>query len=148
MNDNLDIKGSETPILIVDDNIQYTSVLQKILERSFGYKNIKTAECPLVAAELLDVDNSPYRLIFVDYHFPDGQTGGALLKLLFERNRLNGKIAFLITSEPNSDNVKEVQNYGVYGVVAKPFNRQVLEQQIEKARRLIAVDTDDSFVIE
>ncbi|MCB0337259.1 MAG: response regulator [Bdellovibrionales bacterium] len=148
MTKNLDISKPETPILIVDDNHQYTNVLIKILERSFGYKNITAVDSPQDAQRLLNEDSGRFKLLFVDYHFPDGETGGNLLKALRDKHILEQVVSFLITSEPNSDNVKEVQSLGVDGVVAKPFSRTALEQQLAKVQRSMSIDEDDAFVID
>ena len=137
--------GPETPILIVDDNPQYTKVLSKILEAGFGYHNITTAESTREAYELVEADPSRFRLMFVDYNFPSGDSGGELLHKLREREWLTDKVAFLITSEPTVDNMSEAMAAGAMGVVAKPFDRNDLRKQLDKARQSFYLDNTDSF---
>lgn len=123
------------PILIVDDNVQYTQLLRRILESGFGFNNITAVTAPKEARELIDADPGRFRMLFVDYNFSAGTTGGELLQDLKKENLLQDKAAFLITSEPSLRNVEQASNAGALGVVVKPFNRSDLEQKIKKALR-------------
>lgn len=138
-------KDPQTPILIVDDSSQYTLVLSKILKNVFGYQNITTVESPDRALEVIGNKPDHFRMLFVDFNFPCGTTGGALLERLNSQNALKDKCAFLITSEPTVDNVKQASNAGAVGVVAKPFDREELRKQLDKAERLSASRQADSF---
>lgn len=137
------IISPETPVLIVDDNPQYTLVLKKMLQAAFGYQNITSVESTEEAFDLLKAEPDRFRLLFVDYMFPSGDGGGALLRKLNQDSLLQGKVAFLITSEPTIDNMKEALSAGAQGVVAKPFDREGLRRQIEKAER--AMQVKESF---
>ncbi len=120
--------------LIVDDSASYASVLRKILEAGLGMNDVVYCSS-LTEAETLILGNpSRFSLLFVDYRFPTGGNGVELLE------KLNGKIPdstvkFLITSEPNPENVKRAMAAGAKGVVAKPFDRAQLTQQLERALR-------------
>ena len=138
------IKDSQTGILIVDDSTQYTKVLRRILE-AFGYQCIDSVESTKEALDQIKANPEKYRLLFVDYSFPSGESGGALLSDLARLNLLEQKIAFLITSEPTVENVKEATGAGALGVVAKPFNRDELWRQLEKAERLIVTNNTEGF---
>jgi DNA-binding NtrC family response regulator len=139
------IKDPETPILIVDDSTQYTQVLMKILKNVMGYKNITTVDETSKAYDIISSDPEKFRLIFVDFRFPSGQTGGDLLSKLALNSLMKDKVAFLITSEPTLDNVKQASAAGAFGVVAKPFDREQLVKQIDKAERVIAAEKEGSF---
>lgn len=129
------ISDPDTPILIVDDNQQFATVLQRILQSVFFYSNITSVDSTEKAYSLLRADPGRFRVLFVDYRFPSGMNGVELLQRLAAEKLLQGKAGFLITSEPNLKNFKEALGAGVVGVVAKPFDREDLRRQLEKAGR-------------
>ena len=139
------ISTVDTPILIVDDNRQYTDVLSKMLSGGFGYTNITISDELEEAYEIVKQNPDKFGLLFVDYNFPSGGTGGEFLLKLQAENLLEGKIAFLITSDPTIENVNEARKAGALGVVAKPFDRYELTKQLEKAERAIRSLGVDSF---
>ncbi len=139
------IKDPTLQILIVDDSVQYTQVLKRILEKAFGYMNVSSVSSPSLAYEIIHDTPEKYSLLFVDYNFPGEQSGGQFLKQLQKTGLLENKVAFLITSEPTADNLKEAQSAGASGVVAKPFDRLDLQKQLEKADRALQVDLGESF---
>lgn len=139
------IKESETSILIVEDNLQYSQVLKRLLQGTFGYNNITTVEDTNRAYELIEKQPEKFRLLFVDYHFPSGETGGLLLEKLRDAKLLDDKIAFLITSEPTMENMKQAHEAGAIGVVAKPFNREAIRDQLELAERAVIAANTESF---
>lgn len=120
--------------LIVDDSASYASVLRKILEAGLGMKDVVHCSSVTEAEALILDDPGRFSLLFIDYRFPTGGNGVDLLE------KLSGKLPestlkFLITSEPNPDNVKRAMVAGAKGVVAKPFDRSQLTQQLERALR-------------
>ncbi|MBN8549152.1 MAG: response regulator [Deltaproteobacteria bacterium] len=139
------LSDARTPILIVDDNPQFASVLRKILEGVFHYTNITTVDSVNKAFSLINAAPHQFRILFVDYRFPSGENGVQLLQRLSSAGFLKGKAAFLITSEPNLDNFKQSMAAGVVGVVAKPFDREDLRRQLEKAERILLSENIDSF---
>lgn len=139
------ITDPSTPILIVDDNSQFTQVLRRILESGLGYHNITNVQTTQQAFELISAQPDQFKLLFVDYHFPDGTTGGVLLEHLKAAQLLKDKIAFLITSEPTVDNLKQAVAAGAMGVVAKPFDRVELKKMLDKAERSIIIDRSEGF---
>ena len=139
------INDAQTNVLIVDDNLQYTQVLKRILQGAFGYRNITSVDNTSAAYDLIAKEPERFQLLFVDYNFPDGETGGALLEKLKQSALMANRVAFLITSEPTVDNMKEATQAGALGVVAKPFDREELKKQLEKAERSIVVDNAESF---
>jgi DNA-binding NtrC family response regulator len=139
------IKSPDTGILIVDDNPQYSFVLAKMLRAGFGYHNITTAASVEEGYKLISEQPGRFRLLFIDYQFPSGASGGELLRKLNIHNLLSGKIAFLITSDPTVDNVGEAMAAGALGVVAKPFDREALRVQLDKAQRAVIAASAESF---
>jgi DNA-binding NtrC family response regulator len=143
--ENNKLNSNETPILIVDDSLQYSQVLQKILKVAFGYQQVTTV-ASVEEAEKVLADNPDYfKLFFVDYNLPNGRTGTEFLEQLKDQNELNQSVAFLITADPSVENQKEALRYGALGVVAKPFDRKELEKQLDKAKRSLECREEDSF---
>ncbi len=138
------IKSPDLPILIIDDNVQYVQVLTRLLAQAFGYKDVTSTDSIDQGYELIAREPSRFGLLFIDYNFPSGQTGGELLKRLQKDKLLDGKVAFLITSEPTPENVKEATLAGAVGVVAKPFDREQLRSQLVKAEKILSVE-ENSF---
>ena len=135
----------DTEVLIVDDSAQYATVLTKMLTHGFGLKKITHWLSSEDALTRLTENPNQYRLLFVDFRFPSGFTGGELLAELRKRGVLEGKVAFLITSEPTAENVKQAVQAGAFGIVAKPFDRAELKRQLEKAERFTAGEQAESF---
>ena len=127
------ITTSDTPVLIVDDTPQYSQVLVKILSKAFGYRDITVIDTLQEAYTALASKDCRFRLIFVDYRFPSGDTGGELLLRLKAERLLEGRVAFLITSEPSPENLKQVVAAGAFGLIAKPFDREQLKKQLTRA---------------
>jgi DNA-binding NtrC family response regulator len=132
-------------VLIVDDNPQYASLLERILSQALGYKDVVTVTSTDAARELIHKENERFDILFVDYNFPEGECGGSLLKYLKENGMLENRTAFLITSEPTLENQREALDAGAMGVVAKPFDRTMIRAQIEKAERALEVEEKESF---
>lgn len=126
---------SETSVLIVDDNNQYAKVLEKILKYSFGYTNITHVDNTSEAYQMISNNPEKFELMFVDYNFPVGDTGGLMLEKLKAQNKLNEKAVFLMTADPTTENVNQAFEAGVIGIVAKPFNSAQLKDQINKAMK-------------
>jgi CheY-like chemotaxis protein len=139
------VTNPNTSVLIVDDNPQYADLLRRILSGGFGYRNITVVHDTEEAFRLIGGDPEKFQLMFVDYRFPEQQTGGELLTRLKACGFMKERVAFLITSEPTVENQKQAQKAGAAGVVAKPFDREKLRLQIAKAERDEKLDNVDSF---
>jgi len=136
------VRDSTTSVLIVDDSVEYTAVLSKLLKGVFGYQQVTTVSSTADAYQLLKGHPGTFQLLFVDYRFPTGSTGGDFLERLSKEELLADKVAFLITSEPTVDNIKQARAAGAVGVVAKPFDREQLRLQLEKAERAIKTERE------
>jgi len=145
MTDKDSILYPDNEVLIVDDNRQYARILRMMLERTVGFHNVIAVESTNEGMQLLEANPGRFKLLFVDFHFPDGSTGGDLLEKLQSRGLMNDTKAFLITAEPSIANVKQAQAAGALGVVAKPFDSVELKRQLEKAERSRVLDEADKF---
>lgn len=133
--------NANMPILIVDDHPQYVKVLSTVLMNTFGYREVYSVESTEEAFSLISDDPDRFRLLFIDYNFPSGVSGGELLRKLGEKNLLEGKVVFLITADPSIEKVNEARKAGALGVVAKPFDTEALREQLEKAERAFIAES-------
>lgn len=140
-----DLLNQTSPVLIVDDNPQYTMVLRKILEGGFGFTEVISVESTDQAFSLLTESPEKFKFLFVDFRFQGTETGGDLLQRLGSAGLLENKAVFLITSEPTADNMKQALSAGALGVVAKPFDREDLKRKLEAAARVLSMNQKDSF---
>ena len=134
----------QTSVLIVDDNVQYAGMLKRILGNAFGYQDVCMVEDIGAAYTLISSSPERFQLLFIDYNFPNGVTGGELLERLQKDEMLRGRVAFLITADPTIENMKQAMAAGAQGVVAKPFNREDLKSKLRDAERSIG-DEEGEF---
>ncbi len=139
------ILDAATATLIVDDSIQFATILSKLLRATSGYTDITQATTIEKAISLLSDEASPIRLIVVDYRFPNGETGLRLLQWMSEQGKTKKITTFLITSEPTPEILSKVLAFGGFGVIAKPVDRSELKKQLEKAQALRNADELEYF---
>jgi CheY-like chemotaxis protein len=132
-------------VLIVDDSVHYAKVLQRMLGNGLGFSDITVVDNTAAALTLVQENPEKFKILFVDYNFPQGDTGGQFIEKLKAQNLMNGKVVFLITSEPTTENMKQATQAGAAGVVAKPFNSQQLLAQLDKAKRTLFAESVDYF---
>ena len=123
----------DTSILIVDDSEDYAQVLRRILQNGLGYTSVVTLSSIEAAYDVLSTAPEQFSMLFVDYHFPNGETGTQLIDRLKHENLLGDTVTFFITAEPTVQKAVEATSNGLMGVVIKPFNREQLQQQIRRA---------------
>jgi len=132
-------------VLIVEDSSHYSLVLERLLSRGLGYKNITTFSNTLDAYTMIKVNPERFSILFIDYNFPSGDNGAELIAKLRDEGLLEGKIALVITSDPSLENAKAATAAGALGLVAKPFDAHQLKVQLEKAQRACFADSQDYF---
>lgn len=132
-------------VLIVDDNVQYSQVLKMILGAGFGIKDVTTVDNLKEAYQMISGAPGRFNMLFVDFHFPDGENGGDLLARLKTEHLLDNKVAFLVTAEPTVDNQRQAQMAGAKGVVAKPFDRKHLQELLAKVEREAQMGEEEGF---
>ncbi len=145
MNQELSILDPSTPILIVDDSVEFAMVLNRILTGVFGFKSITVLPSTGDALERIESRPDEFKIIFLDFHFPSGQNGGELLSTLAERDMLKEKVVFLMSSDPTAEALQRVVKAGAAGVITKPFDRDELKRKLERARQLSEQGATESF---
>lgn len=135
----------QTEILIVDDSLQYAKVLDRILRQGLGYSNITTARSVEEAETIISSDAHHFDLVFVDHNLGQGATGCDLLREISESKVMRNAVFFLITSEPSSENMKKALDAGAAGLIAKPFDRELLRQHLMQAAKYQEMAEEESF---
>lgn len=136
----VDLLNSATSVLIVDDSPDYSHVLQRILHNGLGYASVVTAATPDEAYRMIAEDPELFSMMFLDYHFPNGETGASLIQRLKENDLLDGRVAFFVTAEPAIQKAIEVNDNGLAGVVIKPFSVEDLRALIVRVDRTLRMD--------
>lgn len=145
MTEDSPILDPNTRILIVDDSSQFAMVLHRLLTGVFGFKSITTLSSTADAYQRLSTAPDEFELVFLDFHFPSGMSGGELLTALAEKGLIGEKIVFLMSSDPGAEALQRVLKTGAAGVIAKPFDREELRRQLDRAHRLAHSEDKESF---
>lgn len=130
--------AEKTRLLIVDDDPNFLSTLSKILTKK-GYETIG-ADSGFKALEM--VKEKTFDIVLMDIKMPvmDGVETYKKLKKIKAGMRVILMTAFTI-----EDMIKDAVKEGVYAVVRKPFDIEMIVNMIEKSKNgaLIAVVDDD-----
>ncbi len=140
------IREMATPItpksvLIVDDSPEFSLILKRLLTAVLGSAEITIIDNTQQALSHLQASVAPFDFLFIDFHFPTGMNGADLLLKLKEEGLL-GKdmIVFIMSSDPTAQALDSVIKAGASGVITKPFDRNALSEQVQRAAR----ERDDS----
>jgi CheY-like chemotaxis protein len=128
-------------VLVVDDSESYSLILRRVLQKSLGLKDVTVINNLSDAQRALESAPQRFNILLIDYHFPSGDTGADLVKSLNRKGLLEGKVAFIITSDPTIDHTEKALNAGATGVIGKPIDSEKLQEQLLLARRFLEVET-------
>lgn len=129
-------------VLIVDDSADYSSVLKRFLSQGIGFESVTVAPTLAEAHRLVAENPTRFSMFFLDYHFPNGETGGDLIDRLKRDGLFTGQVAFFITAEPAIEKAIEANHMGISGVVIKPFNSKKLTTLLEQVSRARELDDE------
>jgi two-component system, NtrC family, response regulator HydG len=131
-------KMKKTSVLIVDDNENFRNTLSKVLDKK-GY-DTTTAESGFHALELMKAE--AFDTVLLDIRMPV-MNGVETYKKIKEVR--TGTVVIIMTAFSVDDLIREAVKEGVYAVVRKPLDIEVVINMIEKAKNgaLIAVVDDD-----
>src|SRR5262249_10264413 len=96
------IRDPLTPILVVDDSIQFAQILKRSLQTVFGDSEVVCVDTLKGAFALISERLGHFGLLFIDFNFPNGETGAQLLQRLKGANLIQDEIFFLITADPSA----------------------------------------------
>lgn len=130
--------SEKTSILVVDDDVNYCSTLSKILAMR-GY-NVTTANSGIDAINLVKEKN--FGVVIMDVKMPvmDGVEAFKRIKAIKPEC-----IVILMTAFSVDDLIRDAIKDGVYSVIRKPFDIEVVVSMIEKSQNgaFLAVVDDD-----
>jgi len=135
--------NGQTSILIVEDSANYSTILKRLLTSGLGFSDVETVPDTEKAMAAILASPGRFNLLFVDFHYPVGDNGATFLANLRAQKLMEKRMAFIITSDPSLETMREANAAGAVGVVAKPFDIGQLRQQIERAKRVIFADSLD-----
>ena len=112
-------------ILVVDDDAPIIALMRSIL-REFGYE-ARTATSGADAIEAARAETPD--LVLLDKNMP-GMSGGEVIRTLRSDVGLENVPILLLTGDPVEP--REIAELGANGTVQKPFDLQVLMEQIHR----------------
>lgn len=115
-------------ILVVDDMPLMRHVLINML-RKLEYKNIVEATNGEQAFAFMQQQH--FDLVITDLHMPK-LDGKGLLKRIRETNKMKSTPVLMVTCEDNKETIKDIIAEKVTGFIVKPFNLNVLNNQLQK----------------
>ncbi|MBI1278467.1 MAG: response regulator [Anaerolineaceae bacterium] len=112
---------SDPVILYVEDDALSREVMQTLLVRGLGYKNVTVFESSHEFGAKLDTLTTIPDIIFLDIHV-EPIDGFTMLGLIRQRNQFNGTRVVALTASVMNEEVKMLKEAGFNGVIAKPLN--------------------------
>jgi len=130
--------AEKTSLLIVDDDLNFCNTLSKILSKK-GYETT-TAEGGMRALEL--IKERAFDVVLMDIKMPVISGVETYKKIKTIRP---GTVTLLMTAFTVDDLIKDAIKEGVYAVVKKPLDLDLVVNMIEKAKNgaLLAIVDDD-----
>lgn len=123
---------SNKVILVVDDSQIVTSFIKKIFNEEY---EVAIAEDGQSAIEHINEDSENKIMgMFLDLNMPN--VNGFQVLRYFDQNNLFDKIPVtIITGVEEKEEIKEVLNYPVIGILEKPFNEKSIKDSVLKMER-------------
>ena len=112
---------SEPVILYVEDDALSREVMQTLLTRGLGYKNVTVFENSVAFEAKLDNLPTVPDIIFLDIHV-EPIDGFTMLNLIRQRGKYNLTRVVALTASVMNEEVKKLKDAGFNGVIAKPLN--------------------------
>lgn len=117
-----------TPILVVDDYKTMVRVVRNLLNQ-LGFENIEEASDG--ASALAKLRAQAFGLVISDWSM-EPMSGLELLQELRRDARFGALPFIMITAENRGERVAAAAQAGANGYVVKPFNAEVLSEQIAR----------------
>ena len=131
--------GNSTNILVVDDTESMVLLLSQYLE-SLGYGEVSTAASANEAFKLLmagaeDPTSGAVDLILMDINMP-GLDGIEACRRIKNEMGFNDVPVIMVTSDVDTEHLKQAFEAGAMDYITKPFNRLELRARVESALKL------------
>jgi CheY-like chemotaxis protein len=121
-----DIPSRRARILMVDDHVDTTTAMQRLLSR-LGYE-VKTADC--VKSALQATDSESFDVVISDLGLPDG-SGLDLMRELVARGKPGVK-GIALSGFNRDEDVQQSLDAGFSEHISKPVNIERLQTLIER----------------
>ena len=121
-------------VLIVDDELDITNTLQKVLTEQAGYE-IKTASTGFQAG--LDAERFRPHVILLDIHLGDGD-GTSIAHFVRTIDDLAMTRVIAMSGKLTDGQAMSLRSQGFDGFLKKPFQVRQVIQEIERAKSLVA----------
>ena len=120
-------------VLVVDDMATMRHVMMNML-RYVGFEQLDEAVDGLQAFSMLK--NAKYDLVITDLNMPK-MSGQQLLQLIRSDQKLKDTPVIMVTCENDKQKVQQALLEKVSGFILKPFNLQILENQLKRLKSII-----------
>ena len=112
-------------ILIIDDIVENIDILERLLDKE-GYKTYTAQEAPKGLHLLKEHE---FDLVLLDINMPviDGIT---LLENIRKDSSLSNVAVIMVTAKDDAETTLKCLKLGACGYIAKPFNMEQLQKQI------------------
>lgn len=117
-------KGKDINILVVDDEVGPREALRMILKDRYKVHMAEGGKEALAKIAEMDMD-----IVLMDISMPD-INGIELLRSI--KKTVPDTEVVLITGYPSMDSAIEAMKYGAYDYIVKPFNKEKIDEVIQK----------------
>jgi signal transduction histidine kinase/CheY-like chemotaxis protein len=127
-----------TAVLVVDDNATNRRILERMLaEWQLKVTTAGSGKDALRALSQARIENTPYRLVLVDYHMPE-MDGFELARRIRASAEFCDPVIMMLTSDDCHIGIARCQEMGIGAYLIKPVRQSALSEAI---RKLLATGT-------
>ena len=125
--DNLNLDPKDARILVVEDNLQNTILISRLLD----FMGVQRYEWKSSGWEIFTVIDSMERvdLVLMDLHLPR-EDGFALLAKIRANPHMRHTLVVAVTADANPKTMEKTKNAGFDGFLGKPINPEKFPNQI------------------
>jgi CheY-like chemotaxis protein len=118
-------------ILYVEDDFLSREVMQALLIRGMGYRNITIFDDSTDFMNKLDTLSSKPDVIFLDIHM-EPVDGFTMLRQIRENEGLRSTKVVALTASVMNEEVKMLKDAGFNGVIAKPLDADTFPKTLQR----------------
>lgn len=120
-----------TKILYVEDDPTSRKVMEMLLKFQLNFTNFTIFENSERFVERLDEFDPPPNLIFLDIHVKP-LDGFAMLEVIRQHANYTNALVVALTASVMNEEVDRLETAGFDGAIAKPLNKDVFAELIER----------------
>jgi CheY-like chemotaxis protein len=122
---------TDVNILYVEDDALSRMVMQLLLTRGLGYKNVTIFETSADFINRVEALSPKPTLIFLDIHMVP-LTGFEMLKLLRAHKDFQHTLVVALTASVMNEEVEQLRQAGFDGVIAKPIDQDTFPDTLTR----------------